>query len=183
MALPVAELLVQLLHVVSSVPGSARPSLSDPVRMSWTFGVSPTPFTGMPFSVSACVLLIWLRSRMMSPCRSGTVAAIIAPFALCHGPVPMRSRALMGRPSGPVALRYARHCLPGATAVPDAAASSVQRASAPANPPRFAPSPLPELVMKNDIGAGGCCGAGVCAGAGFCASAALDHAHTTRALP
>jgi hypothetical protein len=114
-----------------------------------------TPLTGMPFSVSACVLLTWLRSRMMSPCRSATVAAMRAPFALCHGPVPMRSRALIALPSGAVPLRYARQMRPAATFVPDAAARCAQCASAPSNPPRFAPSPLPTLVTKKDIGAGG----------------------------
>src|SRR5207249_3087814 len=45
---------------------------------------------------------------------------------------------------------------------PAAAANAWHCASAPARPPRFAPSPLPALVTKNDIGCGGCC-AGGCA--------------------
>ena len=64
-----------------------------------------------------------------------TFAAIIAPFALCQGPAPMRSRALIGRPSLPIALMYARHVRPGAAAAPDAAASWAHHASAPASPP------------------------------------------------
>ncbi len=40
-------------------------------------------------------------------------------------------------------------------------ASFWQWASAPARPPRFAPSPMPTLVMKKDIGGGGAfCAAG-----------------------
>src|SRR5688500_18708962 len=92
-ALP-APLLVQLLHVVfAALPSSVRPCESDPVRMSCWFGVSPRPFTGSPFSLSANSLLMLLRSRCRSPCRSLTFLAISAPFALYQGPVPMRSRA------------------------------------------------------------------------------------------
>ncbi len=47
--------------------------------------------------------------------------------------------------------RHATCDFPG----PAAVASAWQCASAPAKPPRFAPSPLPTLVTKNDIGGGG----------------------------
>ena len=53
-------------------------------------GVSPRPFTGSPFSVSAVCFV-----RLFSgPCRSSTLLAMTAPLALRHGPAPMRSRAL-----------------------------------------------------------------------------------------
>src|SRR5262249_1624398 len=56
----------------------------------------------------------------------------------------------------PCVLRYACHV---ALPRPAAAASAWQWASAPARPPRFAPSLLPTLVTKNDIGCGvGCAG-------------------------
>src|SRR5215210_957637 len=95
-ALP-AALLDQLLHVVfAALPSSTRPNESEPVRMSCWFGLSPRPFTGVPFSLSANSLLIELRSRCTSPCRSATFHAMSAPFALYHGPLPTRSRAFTG---------------------------------------------------------------------------------------
>src|SRR5688572_29760447 len=72
------------------------------------------------------------------------------PFTLCHGPLPMRSRAFTA--SAPCVLRYARHVRPPA---PTAVASAWQCASAPASPPRLPPLPSPTLVMKNVIGCGG----------------------------
>src|SRR4051812_9224315 len=92
-----AESLAQLLHVVpAGVPNKTRPNESEPVRMSCVLGVSPRPFTGRPFSLSANSLLTEFRSRWISPWRSATFHAMSAPFALYHGPLPMRSRALMG---------------------------------------------------------------------------------------
>src|SRR5688572_11526589 len=55
-----------------------------------------------------------------------------------------------------LALRYARQVL---LAAPTAAASRAQWASAPGSPPRFAPSPVPTLVMKKFIVGCACCGA------------------------
>src|SRR3954471_779001 len=83
--------------------------------------------------------------------------AMRAPFALNHGPAPMRSRALTAAwPLPAAALRYACHVL----LLPAAVASVWQMRSAPAMPPRSAPLPEPALVTKNDIGcaaaAGGC---------------------------
>ena len=55
------ELLVQLLQVLSSPAGNARPADVEPVRMScWFSGlpsgpISPAPSTGVCFSVSAVV--------------------------------------------------------------------------------------------------------------------------------
>src|SRR5260221_1872538 len=74
----------------------------------------------------------------------------------------MRSRALTAL--DPCVVRYACHV---AEPRPAAAASAWQCASAPAMPPRFAPSPLPALVTKKDIG----CGGGCCGG---CASSIAD---------
>src|SRR5262245_10966027 len=142
-ALP-SPLLVQFLHVKSSPPEGRRPSRPAPVRMSCLFGLSPRPLTTAPFSVSE----LSFDSLLLSLCRSSTLEATCTPLALTHGPDPMRSRALTaGRPSAAAALRYARQ-LPGA---PAAVASAVQCLSAPARPPRFAPSPEPTLVMKKLI--------------------------------
>src|SRR5215510_9993484 len=84
---------------------------------------------------------------LLSLCRSATLVAITVPLAFCHGPLPMRSRALTGPPCAPwLVLRYARQVLPPA---PTACASCWQCASAPARPPKSAPLPGPALVMKN----------------------------------
>src|SRR5215510_5590362 len=141
MALP-NVLLVQLLQVRLRLPGNAFPSMSEPVMMSCMLGVSPRILTGSPFSLSAVVRPILL----LALCRSATLVAITAPLAFCHGPLPMRSRALTGPPCAPwLVLRYARQVLPPA---PAACASCWQCASAPARPPRSAPLPDPTLVMK-----------------------------------
>src|SRR3954470_18523388 len=85
--------------------------------------------------------------------------AMRAPFALTHGPAPMRSRALTAAwPLPAAALRYACHVL----LLPAAVASVWQMRSAPAMPPRSAPLPEAALVTKNDIGCGGAAG-GCCA--------------------
>src|SRR5688572_10946345 len=167
-ALP-APLLVQLLQVWSALSVYARPSAVEPVRMSCWFGLSPTPLTSSPFSVNASCLPIGLPMRacsMVSPCSTPWLAEITWPRKLCHGPLPIRSRALTA--PAPCVLRYARHT---ASPCPAALASAWQCASAPASPPRFAPSPLPTLVTKNDIGCfcAGWGGAGW-GGAGCCAN-------------
>src|SRR5689334_20545868 len=133
--------------------------------MSCWFGVSPTPLTGALFSVSENCLPSALPRRacsIVSPCSSPRFCATRCPRALYHGPLPIRSRALTA--PDPCVLRYACHV---AEPRPAAAASDWQCASAPASPPRFAPSPFPTLVTKKDIGCGGAC----CAGCGGCATA------------
>lgn len=97
MAEPVV-LLVQFAHVVSSAPAIARPSLDDPVSMSCMLGLSPRPFTTSPFSFSAVCLV-----RLFAPWSWLTSLAMTTPLAFCHGPRPMRSRALTG--PAPVVLR------------------------------------------------------------------------------
>ena len=84
-----SPLLVQLPHVLSSLPANAVPSGCVPVRMSCWLGVSPRPLTTAPFSVSAVCLV-----RLLSPCSSSTLVAMTTPFTFRHGPVPMRSLAL-----------------------------------------------------------------------------------------
>src|SRR3954466_7136342 len=87
---------VQFLQVLSSPAGKAVPSACDPVRMSCRFVVSPRPLMTSPFSLSAVCLV----RLLAAPCRSATSLAITAPLAFCHGPLPMRSRALTaGLPS------------------------------------------------------------------------------------
>ena len=128
------------------VAGAASvPSACEPVRMSCWFGVSPTPFTTVPFSVSAVSFL----RLLLSEWRSSTLFAMTTPFAFVHGPLPIRSFAFTaGCPAAAAALRYARQVrLPA----PAAAARVWQILSAPARPPRFAPLPDPALVTKNDI--------------------------------
>src|SRR5689334_20752374 len=140
-----SALLVQLPQVVSPPAVEYMPCGSEPVRMSCVFGWSPRPFTFSPFSVSALSLLIllWLE------CRSDTLFATTTPLAFCHGPLPMRSRALTpAAPPGSVVLRYARQLV---CVEPDAPARAAQCASAPSSPSRSAPLPLPTLVTKNVI--------------------------------
>src|SRR5262249_36769861 len=88
-------LLVQLLQVASSGPGTAVPSCWVPVSMSCWLGVSPRPLTALPFSSSPVSLLILL----LLLCRSAPLAAICTFLALNHGPLPIRSLALT--PPGP----------------------------------------------------------------------------------
>src|SRR5688572_1381076 len=104
--------------------------------MSCRLGVSPRPFTTSPFSFSE----FCLPRVLPSLCRSATLSATLTPLALCHGPLPMRSRALT--PPDPVVLRYARHFLPPA---PAPLARPWQCLSAPARPPSLAPLPGPAL--------------------------------------
>src|SRR5712671_7734082 len=88
-------LLVQFLQVRSSLPANAVPSACDPVSASWRFGVSPRPLMTSPFSESAVCLV-----SPLAPCSSATSLATTAPLEFFHGPLPMRSRALMaGLPS------------------------------------------------------------------------------------
>jgi len=88
-------LLVQFLQVRSSPGGNARPSIVEPVSASCSLGLSPRPLVGLPFSESAVCLV-----RLLAPCSSSTLFAITTPLAFCHGPAPMRSRALMALACG-----------------------------------------------------------------------------------
>src|SRR2546430_13892635 len=73
--------------------------------MSCVLTASPRPLTISPFSVKAVCLLILFESEW----RSSTLFATPTPLAFCHGPLPMRSRALTpAAPPGSVVLRYAR---------------------------------------------------------------------------
>ena len=75
----------------------ARPSGCEPVRMSCWFGMSPTPLTMPFFSVSDICLpnATPIRASLMSsPWIWATPRPTSWPFALYHGPLPMRSRAL-----------------------------------------------------------------------------------------
>src|SRR5690242_6853827 len=138
-----SPLFVQLPQVVSPPAVEKRPDGSEPVRMSCSFGWSPRPLIGWPFSSSAVCLLM----LACSECRSSRFFATITPFALYQGPLPMRSRALTpASPPGSAVLRYAFQLL---CVDPAALASALQCASAPSSPPRFAPLPLPALVTKN----------------------------------
>src|SRR5215469_6879662 len=87
-------LLVQLLQVKFRFAGKAWPSACEPVIASCQFGVMPTPAIMLPRSVSA---VCWLR-LLLALCRSSTSLAITTPLEFCHGPLPMRSRALTGPP-------------------------------------------------------------------------------------
>src|SRR5215472_16863978 len=148
MAAP-AVALVQFLQVRSSLPAKARPSGCDPVSASCMLGVSPRPLTTPPFSLSDVCLV----RLLLALCRSSTPLATTSPLALLHGPLPMRSRALIaGSPAVAPVLRYACHVWPPA---PAEAARSWQCLSAPASPPRSAPLPTPALVTKNVMRA--CC--------------------------
>src|SRR5581483_5977151 len=140
-----SPLFVQFPQVVSPPAVDNRPDGSDPVRMSCTFTGSPRPLIVSPFSESAvCLLMLTL-----SECRSSTLFATITPLALCHGPLPMRSRALTpASPPVSVVLRYARQLV---SVEPAALASAAQCASAPSRPPRSAPLPFPTLETKNVI--------------------------------
>src|ERR1700760_4991730 len=74
---------------------------------------------------------------------------MISPLKFCHGPRPMRSRALIaGAPPSACVLRYARQVLLPA---PAPAASDWHSRSAPSMPPRSAPLPEPGLVTTSVI--------------------------------
>src|SRR5882672_9324986 len=121
---------------------NALPLPCEPVSMSCVFGLSPRPLTTAPFSVNE----LSLPSLLLAPCKSSTLAATCTPFALNHGPLPIRSRALTaGWPFAALALRYACQVFEPSPAV---AASFWHSASAPVSPPSLAPSPGPALVMK-----------------------------------
>jgi hypothetical protein len=116
---------------------------SEPVRISCWFGWSPRPLIGWPFSSSAVSLV----TLALPEWSSATLFATTTPFALRHGPLPMRSRALVpASPPGWVVLRYAFQFV---RLEPASLASALQCASAPSSPPRSAPLPLPLLVTKN----------------------------------
>src|SRR5260370_24855001 len=104
-------LLVQLRQVLSSPGGKPRPSGCVPVSASCLLGVSPRPLTTSPFSVSAVCLV-----TLLLPCSPSTSLAITTPLAFCHGPCPMRSRALTaGWPSAACVLRLS---VPGVISAP-----------------------------------------------------------------
>src|SRR5204863_6496521 len=94
MALPKLPLL-QLLQVRFMLGGNERPSRVEPVSISCWFGVSPRTLVGSPFSLRPFALLIWALV-----CRSFTSLAMTTPLAFCHGPLPMRSRALVPGAAG-----------------------------------------------------------------------------------
>src|SRR5689334_14479542 len=100
--------------------------------MSCLLTGSPRPEITSPFSLTE----FCFESLLLALCRSATLVATTTPFAFCHGPLPMRSRALTA--PEPLVLRYARHVRPGPAAPTDAARCS-HSASAPERPPRFAP--------------------------------------------
>src|ERR1051325_5541311 len=103
--------------------------------------------TDSPFAVSAVSKLMFGFA-----CSSSTSFAITTPFALRHGPFPIRSRAFTAAcPPSPLALRYARHVFPPAFA---SFASDWQRASAPVSPPRS--PPFPGLVARKNVMAESC---------------------------
>src|SRR5262245_28346215 len=138
-----SPLLVQLPQVVSPPAVEYMPCGSEPVRMSCMLTGSPPPLTISPFSVNAVCLLTLLAPE----CRSSTLFATTTPLAFCHGPLPMRSRALTpAAPPGSVVLRYARQLV---CVEPAALARAAQCASAPSSPPRSAPLHFPTLVTKN----------------------------------
>src|SRR5205085_8926825 len=72
-----SPLLVQLPQVVSPPAVEYIPAGSEPVRMSCSFGVSPRPLIGWPFSSSAVCLLMLL----LAECRSLTLRATMVPLA------------------------------------------------------------------------------------------------------
>src|SRR3954469_24681919 len=89
-------LLDQFLQVRSSPAAKAVPSACEPVSTSCRFGVSPRPLMTSPFSESA----VCLERLLLAPCRSATSLATTTPLAFFHGPLPMRSFALIaGLPS------------------------------------------------------------------------------------
>src|SRR3954470_23863040 len=100
--------------------------------MSCWLGVSPTPLTTPPFSVSDSCLPSALPRRacsMVSPWSSPRFCATRCPRWLYHGPLPMRSRALTAL--APWVLRYACHITPPR---PAAAASDWPCAAAAGGP-------------------------------------------------
>src|SRR5467141_403617 len=127
----VVESDVQSPHVS---PANSPPSAPDPVMMSCSTGDGDPghwPLMGWPFSsmnTVASPLRAWSSVRLL---------ATKAPFALNHGPLPMRLRASVGRLpllASRSTLRYARQVL---LPTPAAFARFWQRLSAPARPPRL----------------------------------------------
>src|SRR5689334_10146251 len=89
MAAPGPSLLVQLLQVMSSPAANVVPFGCEPVSISCVLGVSPRPLMPSPFSLIDVSLV-----RLFLPCNSATLLATTTPLAFCHGPLPIRSRAL-----------------------------------------------------------------------------------------
>src|SRR6516162_4398047 len=135
---------VQSLQVF---PGTTLPSAVEPVRMSCSLGFGDpgqAPGTGCPRS-STNKIGFPLRSW-----RSARSFPTIRPLALNHGPLPIRSRALVGLlllPGSRSTLKYARHVL---SPDPTAVAKVWQIRSAPAKPPRL-PVLLLALVTKKPM--------------------------------
>jgi len=106
-------LFVQFLHVWSAASAYARPSGCDPVRISCMFGrIAHAVSPGRPFSVNALFFVNQVSRGAPHPaCRHAGWRGRgrpIAPRALCHGPLPMRSRAFTARlPSAADVLMYA----------------------------------------------------------------------------
>src|SRR6267142_1509879 len=138
-----SPLFAQLPQVVSPPAVEKRPDGSEPVRMSCSFGCSPRPLIGSPFSDSAVCLLMFA----LSECRSSRFFATTTPLALRHGPLPMRSRAFT--PASPPGSQVLKYAFQFTCFEPALFASALQCASAPSSPPRSAPLPLPALVTKN----------------------------------
>src|SRR6516165_12168324 len=139
---------VQSLQVF---PGTTLPSAVEPVRMSCSLGFGDpgqAPGTGCPRS-STNKIGFPLRSW-----RSARSFPTIRPLALNQGPLPIRSRALVGLlllPGSRSTLKYARHVL---SPYPTAVAKVWQIRSAPAKPPRL-PVLLLALVTKKPMLGGG----------------------------
>ena len=97
-----SPLFVQFPQVVSPPAVENMPCGSEPVSTSCMLTASPRPLTVSPFSVSAVCLVILFASEW----RSSTLFATTTPLTFCHGPLPMRSRALTpAAPPGSVVLR------------------------------------------------------------------------------
>src|SRR5258708_12544742 len=82
-----SPLLLQLPQVVSPPAVEKRPEGSEPVRMSCSFGVSPRPLIGSPFSVGPVCFVMFA----LSECRSPTFFATPTPLPLPHHPLPTPS--------------------------------------------------------------------------------------------
>ena len=112
--------------------------------------VSPRPLTTSPFSVSEFSLPNLLLSECRSATRSRRRLLGIHPWTLADA---VARASTAGLPSAAAVLRSARQVL----VLPAALARFWQCWSAPASPPRAAPLPGPELVMKKLILSGAVC--------------------------
>src|SRR6266581_2657451 len=137
---------VQSLQVF---PGTTLPYAVEPVRMSCSLGFGDpgqAPGTGWPRSSTNKIgfpLRSWRSVRSLPTMR---------PLALYQGPLPIRSRALVGLlllAGSRSTLRYACHVLS-----PTAVAKVWQILSAPAKPPRLPVLLLALVTKKPMLGAG-----------------------------